>query len=226
MQKTKIEWTDYTLNPIKGLCQHACWYCYARNIYKRFKLDEHVYLRPHELTQIFKLKKPSKIFLCSTHDMFGDWIPDEWINFILKEIEKFPQHTFQILTKNPKRVHKMSLKLPDNIWFGITITNDDILNHKRLSCLINSQKHIKAKIKFISFEPLLEEIKLIQTCHLVEINWIIIGALTGPKRNQYLPKAQWIRKIIDHTDKYNIPIFMKNNLKRYWDGEFRQEFPI
>ena len=37
MQKSKIEWCDYVANPVKGVCQDQCPYCYAKRMYKRFK---------------------------------------------------------------------------------------------------------------------------------------------------------------------------------------------
>lgn len=212
MNKTKIEWTDYTWNPITG-CFNNCWYCYGRAMNKRFGKDYKPRIWSDRLNQPLKEKKPSKIFVCSIADLFGDWIPTLWIIEVLKIIAKCPQHTFQLLTKNPRRLRDFSF--PKNCWLGMTITDESYSFSATL-------KTCYPVCRFISFEPLLGEINL---KHLNWVDWIIIGALTGKKANIYYPREQWIRKILDEADRVNIPVFMKNNLKKYWEGEFRQEFP-
>jgi DNA repair photolyase len=62
MTQTMIEWADYTLNPIKGLCKYACSYCYARKMYKRFKWNEEIRFDENSFSADYKkllhLKKP------------------------------------------------------------------------------------------------------------------------------------------------------------------------
>ena len=86
MNKTKIEWTDYTWNSITG-CEYNCFYCYARRIAMRFNGHFKPTFHPDRITQPHKLKKPSKIFVCSMVDLFGDWIPDLWIEAVLATIK-------------------------------------------------------------------------------------------------------------------------------------------
>lgn len=69
--KGKIDWTDYTINPVKGKCPNVCWYCYARQMYDRFKWNPKIRFEPKVLEEIKKIKKPSKIFIGSTHELFG-----------------------------------------------------------------------------------------------------------------------------------------------------------
>ncbi len=212
MNKTKIEWTNYSINPIKGLCKRACWYCYAKKMYQRFKWNSTIKFIPEELDKIKHIKKPSRIFICSTHDLFGEWIPDKWIFNIITKLQTYPQHTFLLLTKNPNRYRDFTFR--KNFWLGMTVDSS-------CECYGGSFWHINHPT-FVSVEPLLKEITFSEP---INTNWIIIGALTGPKKNIYYPREQWIRKILTQVDRYNIPVFMKNNLKRYWEGEFRQEFP-
>jgi len=212
MNKTKIDWCDYTINPIKGLCQGGCWYCYARRMYKRFKWTQEVTYRPEELDKIAQIKEPSRIFICSTHDLFGEWIPDKWIFDIITKLQTYPQHTFLLLTKNPKRYVNWTFR--ENFWLGTTWTGEESYKFK-----LKGRKNII----FLSLEPLLKEIDGLWLNSL--IGWIILGALTGKDANIYYPREQWIRKIINEAGRLNIPIFMKKNLKPYWEGEFRQEFP-
>jgi len=216
MNKSKIEWCDYTINPIKGLCQGGCWYCYARRMYKRFKWPQEVTYRPGELNKIATIKKPSRIFIGSTHDLLGEWIPDKWIFDIITKLQTYPQHTFLLLTKNPLRYTKFTFR--DNFWCGITNDAKEELGKKFAENVVAFRNK---KNTFISFEPLLGDWGEIPS----NCKWVIIGALTGPQANTYYPREQWIRRIINEADRLNIPIFMKDNLRKYWEGEFRQEFP-
>ena len=217
MNRTKIEWTDYTANPIKGKCKTGCSYCYARKMYDRFKWDPKVRFVPEELAKISKLRKPSKIFICSTHEMFGDWIPGCWILDILSACLELPRHTFQILTKNPRRLRFFSF--PDNVWLGVTITSPS--DWFRVPFLLRSN----AKIKFISFEPLLKDVFASSQLGLFHgfqyIDWLIIGAQTKPT---VLPKPAWVYRIIDKARHEGIPLFLKPNL--HWPGDPIQEFPM
>ena len=227
MNKTKIEWTDYTVNPIKSLCKHACSYCYARRMYERFKWDETVRLDLSAFQKLEKIKQPSKIFICSTHDLFGSWIPDKWITKILSILQQYPQHTFQLLTKSPQRVYLMNLRLPDNCWFGTTVTHNNDINWRRMFHLIHEDKgkHIQSEIKFISFEPLIEELDLKSFYYFGDIDWVIIGAMTGRHSGVCQPTPEAIGIILRACDKHNIPVFMKDNIRKVWKGELRQEFP-
>lgn len=213
MNKTKIEWTDYTWNPITG-CLHGCPYCYARKIAMRFGKDG---FKPtihyDRMDQPFKVRKPALIFTVSMGDMFGDWIPSHYLIPIFETMKKCPQHIFQILTKNPKRINAVvpgDLYAP-NIWLGTTVESMDYTQR------IADLSKVPRFHKFVSFEPLLgfpgitdESVK--------EIEWFIIGARTDPI---LLPEPIWIQRIVDAANLCNIPVFEKNNLGQV----FRQEYP-
>jgi len=182
MNKTKIEWTDYTWNPIKGICPVGCWYCYARKIYKRFGWNprmQYAFDGENSWTYIEKFQrcnpKPgSKIFVCSTFELFHPMVKEKWRDEIFQIIKCNPQYTFQILTKLPQNIDR---PMPDNVWLGLTITGEeDETDAERFYALVDKAK---AKVKFISFEPLLGDIDeeiLSELCH---IHWVIIGRLTG-----------------------------------------------
>ena len=118
MNRTKIEWTDFTWNPITG-CLNSCPYCYARKIAKRFPnifpngfkptFHEDRLAEPYEeVPETFRSKNPNlslghaMIFTVSMGEMFGSWVPDTWISKILEVIRDNPWHVFQILTKCPE----------------------------------------------------------------------------------------------------------------------------
>lgn len=196
LNNTKIEWTNKTWNPVVG-CKHNCSYCYAKRLNKRFAKNNPDFepkFYPSRLNDPYKIKKPSKIFVCSMADLFGEWVPKEWIESVIKVVKENPQHTFQLLTKNPKRYSEFSF--PDNCWFGTTI---DVVNQARL----NDLKKVSG-YKFVSFEPLLGDMCMLD---LSGIDLCIVGAMTGP--NSVIPKKEWINSI-DHKN-----IFYKDNIKKY-----------
>ncbi len=221
MNKSKIEWTDYTWNPIKGLCPFNCRtpdgkeYCYGKRIYERFKLNPKERFSLLECAKPLHLKKPSKIFVCSTFELFHPVINDRQRELIFRVIRKCPQHTFQILTKFPQNIDR---EMPDNVWLGVSVTgNGDI---DRLVYLSG----ISAKVKFISYEPLLKDPLPLGWNIPKYINWVIMGRLTG-RGNKYNPKKEWIEKILEDTTINRIPLFLKNNLKSIWGNNLIQEFP-
>jgi len=171
-----------------------------------------------ELQAPFKLKEPSRIFVGSTIELFGDWIPDNWIMKILKVCLKNFRHTFQFLTKYPERMGHFSF--PANCWFGCTIEDEDSIQR-----LDNYWLHSGGGPKFLSFEPLHSSFQMYSTV-FPHFDWFIIGAETGNRKGKIAPKEEWIAGLLYQADLFGIPVFMKDNLKPYWHGELRQEFPI
>jgi len=217
MNKTKIEWTDYSWNPITG-CLHRCWYCYAKKLFTRFHKSFEPTFYPERLGELKKLKKPAKIFVCSVADLFAEWTKPEWRNAVLNEIHK-PEYNhliFQLLTKNPERIPP-EIQPKENIWIGATITCQQEL--VKIGFLVDRWKGIK----FASFEPLLSEINplLLNSEYWQKLNWVIIGKLTGSKKVKL--EEHWVKNLIHDCRSVGIPIFLKNNLK--WLKKI-QEFPI
>lgn len=232
MNKTKIEWTDYSVNPLGLGCLWLCWYCYAKrqarrlyfmklSLYKRGKIktppcelcrDFKPHFHPERLEEFSKIKKPSKIFVCSCADIFASWTKPEWRESILNEMAKYPQHNYQLLTKQPQEIPK-GRDFGKNVWIGATVTKQDEIDK------IDEIKKVKCGVKFISFEPLLEE----TFCNLSGIDWIIIGKLTGSKK---IPlQKEWVEHLLLQARKYKIPVFIKNNLKYMYSNNLIQEYP-
>lgn len=215
MNRTKISWTEYTWNPVVG-CKNHCWYCYAERMNKRFKYipkwDEPC-VKVNELYTPKRVpKEPSKIFVGSMCDLFGNWISKKIIEDVLVFVKKNPQHTFQVLTKNPKRYKEF--EFPKNCWLGQTITGKENIFGSPI---------YKDNITYYSFEPLLDYINIDSLEMLPK--WIILGAYTGPGSKKYQPKKEWIDSIVRQCKHYKIPIFMKESLKDIWDKPLIQEFP-
>lgn len=245
MQKTKIEWAKnpdgtqgFSWNPIRGLCPVKCKlpdgriYCYGRKNYKRFLWPKDISLDMHELTAPFRRKKPSGIFICSTFELFHPVTANEFspisTKFALLEmfgkmrdgifnmIKNCPQHRFYILTKFPQNIDR---EMPDNVWLGVTITKSTELPK------IGALNRAKAKLKFISFEPLLGNIDP-RYGLLRSIKWVIIGRLTSYGR-KYNPTEIQLKTMFTRIRAtiWSPPIFLKDNLKEIWGDELIQEMP-
>lgn len=215
MNKTKIEWTDYSWNPITG-CLHNCWYCYAKKLFTRFHRSFEPTFYPERLSEPSKLnnKKPVKIFCCSVADLFADWTKLKWRKQVLEAIECYGKSNqsliFQLLTKNPENLQNFAY--PDNVWVGVTINLKSELN-KIEQLRFNTNSHIK----FVSFEPLLEDVG---DLNLEGVDWIIVGKLTGSKKIKL--QNSWVMNILKQARDCKVPIFIKDNVK--WDKKI-QEFP-
>lgn len=212
----KIDWTDYTWNPISGKCNHGCLYCYMHGFWRRY--PEMAKLQFKEKYLLDKMpKKPSKIFVGSSTDMWGDWVHGELIEEVLYKVHQHKQHTFQFLTKNPKRYDDFDLSLLDNCWFG---TSEDgtfktLENHKLLVDRIP-----KDITKFVSFEPLIES-PMISFNEFAELDWIIIGA--DSSKGAKKPLKLWADFLIHKARELNIPVWIKDN---YGYPETIKEFPL
>jgi protein gp37 len=209
LNKSRIEWCDYTWNPIKGLCPVGCWYCYARKIYKRFGWDSNPSLPYGEWKEPRRLGNSHRIFVCSTFELFHP-IADKWRDDIFWVIEKSTKHTFIILTKMPERIDR---PMPPNVWLGVSVTNQEDADIR--TPLL---KQAEARTKFISAEPLLAPMSL-DHCGL---GLVIVGRLTG-HGHQRDPKREWIEDIVDSMGMSNI--FLKDNLRKIWGKSLIQEFP-
>ena len=215
MGKTKIEWCDYTINPVKGKCPVACPYCYARRLYDRFKWNPTIRLDLDAFQPLRSVRQPSRVFVGSTIELFGDWIEHSWMMDILSLCESYKRagHSFLFLTKYPENLIRWS-PFPDNCWVGVTITSN---NHK--DSYIGDLAYVRVPVKFISFEPLLEWADLAEQRKILPdrlkrwgINWLIIGQQT-PVSAKTQPKIKWVREIVKAADQAGIPVFLKDNLR-------------
>jgi protein gp37 len=212
MPKTKIEWCTHSANPVKGLCPVACEYCYARAMYKRFKWNPEIRFEPKAMLDISTIREPSRIFVGSTMELFGDWVKPEWLEMIFEYCRRMPQHIFIFLTKKPANLIKWS-PFPDNCQVGVSCTNDTAFTYAW-----EGLKDIQAKVKFISFEPLLSwnmtSDDIIFSLTTAGINQVIIGAETknGKLAKEHIPQVEWIRGIVEAADKSGVKVFLKNNL--------------
>ena len=211
MNKTKIEWTEETWNPTTGCnkVSSGCKNCYAEVMANRLKaMGTLGYENGFEfsvlyerLEQPLKKKKPTKYFVNSMSDLFHEQMPEYYLNDILDVIKKTPQHIYQILTKRENRMYDYFLNkdIPSNIWLGVSVEN----RNEGLP-RIDKLRNLKASIKFLSVEPLLEDLGFID---LKGIDWVIVGGESGVKARPM--KEEWVLNIKKQCKNQNVAFFFK-----------------
>lgn len=181
-------------------------FCFDPTFY-RYMLDE-----PQ------KWKKPRTIFVCSMADLFGDWVPDAWIQEVFTACKKAPQHRYLFLTKNPKRYvdlyAKNILPIGKGYWYGTTVTSPE--QPFFYSHVPDDNPHT-----FVSIEPIMGSFGKIKT----PPDWVIVGAETGNRKGKVAPRKKWIDGIAEECKRNRTPIFMKESLRELMGADFCQEFP-
>lgn len=171
----------------------------------------------YRLGDLDKWKQGVNIFVCSMADLFGKWVPTEWILEIFEECKKYPQHNYLFLTKNQYRLYELESqgKLPrqDNMWYGTTMTHDctDIFFR------------VEGYHCFLSIEPILEDLGEING--ITGLDWVITGAESGNRKDKVVPEKEWIVRLSEHCKKEGIPFFMKDSLEELMGEDFKTEMP-
>ncbi len=185
--------------------------------------EDHVLLFPagfeptlhrYRLRMVADKKKPANIYVCSMGELFGDWVPLEWIKTVFEACQAAPWHNYLFLTKNPSRYAELNhlglLPRQDNFWYGTRIDGDT-------EAFISDQYHT-----FLCIEPLND---FIDGFRLPQTEWIILGCnkLLPSRRN--LPKRDWIDAILRQCG--DIPVYMKRNnaIRAVWKGRLIQQYP-
>lgn len=222
-----IEWAKYTWNPVTG-CKHGCKYCYARGIaerkmgaYKDIGFAPHL----HEERLLATENLPSNVkdedkfcFVVSMGDLFGEWVPKEWIDKVMDAIRKAPDWTFLLLTKNPGRYAELGADyFPLNCWLGASGGTSDLVN-AATEAWEEMDGCGDGHVTFLSCEPLSEEIsftfttpdygsdrEIIHSC----VDWVIVGAQSNPEKQ---PDPEWVKSIISQCYETGTKLYFKPNL--------------
>ena len=214
MAQSKIEWTELTWNPTTGCdkISAGCKFCYAEVLAERLqarRIDKYkngfkLTLHEDALMIPYTWKKPRIIFVNSMSDLFHKDIPLEFIQRVFKVMNENPRHVFQILTKRADILLKYNKELEwtDNIWMGISIENNNFYERIRLL------QKTKAKIKFLSCEPLLGPLSRLP---LKGIDWVIVGGESGSKAR--IMEPEWVNNILEQCKKKKVKFFFKQ-----WGG--------
>jgi protein gp37 len=208
----RIEWASWSWNPVTG-CKHDCVYCYAKDIATRFYQQR---FKPTFIEERLKAPKAMKVpdsaennpgdknvFVCSMADLFGPWVPEEWIQAVLDAVRESPEWNYLFLTKNPKRY--LDFEFSKNCWLGTTV---DI--QSRVSLAEKSFKDLKATVKWLSCEPLLENLKF---RNLEVFDWVVIGRCSENSRTpEFQPPWNWIENLLDQAREAKCKVYFKPGL--------------
>lgn len=166
-----------------------------------------------------KLKMGNNIFVGAMSDVFGKWVPDNWLDDMFSVCVQHPIHNYLFLTKNPERYTEYGVPAGENMWYGTSITRE--IEMDRIKSLPAGCK------TFVSMEPLLENLNPEHYDDLFQrIDWIILGAETGRNKNKVVPEFEWIKRIVIKADSNAVPVFMKDSLEPIVGEEnMRRDFP-
>lgn len=207
-----IEWALWSWNPVTG-CKHNCPYCYARDIAERFyeQKFEPAFI-PSRLSAPQNTRVPSEaednigyknVFTCSMADLFGRWVPTEWIQAVLDSVSAAPQWNFLFLTKFPIRMAEFDF--PDNAWVGTTVDCQ-----ARVKPAEDAFRRINARVKWLSCEPLLEPLEF---SDLGMFQWIVIGGSSKSTQTpEWHPPRAWISRVETKAHEVGCMVYEKTNL--------------
>lgn len=234
MARSSIEWTESTWNPITGCTKISpgCKNCYAERMSNRLKaMGQPNYangfqltLHEHVLEKPLKWKAPQIIFVNSMSDMFHSKVSIEFIQRVFDVMKRAHWHNFQVLTKRSKRLTELNsnLEWADNIWMGVSVESKDYINR------IDDLRKTDAKIKFLSVEPLLGPLPLL---NLDLIDWVIVGGESGPGARKL--EKDWVTGVRDQCLNAKVPFFFKQwggvqkkKAGRLLDGRTWDDMPV
>lgn len=168
-----------------------------------------------------KLKNGQNIFVGAMADIFGEWVPREWIDEVMSACVANSIHNYLFLTKNPERYTEYGVPAGfENLWYGTSITRES-----EMSKFNYLSEYCKT---FVSLEPILEDLQPEHNNILFQqVDWIIIGAETGNRKGKTAPKWDWIKRIVLQADSYGVPVFMKESLiEIVGEKNMRREYPV
>lgn len=227
--KTSIQWTDATWNPVTGCDQISpgCAHCYAKDVARRFwaaqyppvlvdgaflpRVFEDVQIHRDRLDLPLRWKRPRMVFVNSMSDLFHEDVPDAFILDILNVIREAGAlgrgHIFQVLTKRAERMQAMMSRLPTaftrlmgNMWLGVSVENQTLANI-RVPALLETP----AAVRFVSYEPALSPVRF--GAWLKDLHWMIIGGESGPEARPFL--IEWAQSVIEDCRRAGCPVFVK-----------------
>ncbi len=231
-----VDWASWTWNPVTG-CWHNCDYCYARAIANGAKMAD-VYPKQFEPTfHVARLKAPANtpfpktierpadrnVFTCSMADLFGKWVPDDWIAQVFEQVRLYPQWNFLFLTKFPQRLRSVCDDLlkgfPDNAAVGCTVDGQ-----ARVKTAQEAFKGLRAKVRWLSVEPMQERLTFTD---MSMFDWVVMGGKSASYYNGTLafqPEWEWVDHLYSQAKAAGLKIYFKENLtvkpkETPWDKE-------
>jgi protein gp37 len=218
---SSIEWTQATWNPTTGCdkVSAGCDNCYALTLAKRLKAMgaekyQHdgdprtsgpgfgIAVHPDALRLPYTWRTPRLVFVNSMSDLFHARVPLAFIGQVLQVMWDTPQHTYQVLTKRSRRLRRLDVEWPPNLWMGVSVENARVLGR------VDDLRQVPAAVRFLSCEPLLGPLDGI---NLAGIHWVIAGGESGPRARPLDPR--WVADLRDTCRQAEVPFFFKQ-----WGG--------
>lgn len=230
MAATTIEWTrgddgsaGQVWNPVTGCSKVSagCQHCYAEALARRFQgaafrpwtaphAAANVQLHPERLDRPTQWRRPRRIFVNSTSDLFHDQVPDAYLARVWAVMAAAPQHQYQVLTKRPVRMRDWLAQhhpepLP-HVWCGTSVEQ-----RRWVDARVGALAATPAGIRFLSCEPLLGPLDLRRWLATGAIHWVIVGGESGPGARPMAPA--WVRALRDQCAAAGVAFFFKQ-----WGG--------
>lgn len=238
-EHSSIEWTDATWNPVRGCTKitPGCANCYAETFAERFRgVVGHPYEKgfdlrivPEKLTEPLRWRRPRTVFVNSMSDLFHRDVPDAYIDAVVDVMLEGSWHVYQILTKRSERLRDLlctSLRRAasaEHIWWGVSVEN-----RRHGIPRIDHLRESEAVIKFLSIEPLLEDVGVLD---LTGIDWVIVGGESGRKARPM--QREWVESLRDQCIASGVSFFFKQwggvqkkRAGRMLDGRTWDEMPM
>ena len=224
---TECQWETSAEGKIHVLGEPIYDYDYGRNAPYPYEFDPTFH--KYRLNE-YQNKKCRNIFVCSMADLFGEWVPMEWIREVFNACREAEQHRYIFLTKNPSRLRELEAdgELPDlpNFWYGSTVETypDGPAENCWNALFIPSDDYglVRAHT-FVSIEPILGDFNSQGITN--NVDWVIVGAETGLRAGKVTPERRWIENLVILCEIAETPLFMKDSLRELMGDDFKQEFP-
>jgi protein gp37/ParB-like chromosome segregation protein Spo0J len=226
----QVGWAYWTWNPVTG-CLHNCRYCYARegavvneNLSKHYPFGFKPSFYEYRLTAPVNTALPAdvtvdprkgRVFVTSMGDLFGKWVPDEWIDKVMAQCISNPQWEYLFLSKFPQRY--VGLQLPPTAWIGTTV--DD---QYRVKIAEEAFRKIEGvRVKWLSLEPLLAPLEF---SDLSMFDWIVIGSQSATEQpdgrvTEFAPPFEWVAQLTEQAHAAGCKVFQKANLLGVTDSQ-------
>ena len=229
--KTRIEWTDATWNPVTGCTKvsSGCKHCYAERDWARLSANPKTRYYGRDFTDVkchadvldlpLRWRRPRRIFVNSMSDLFHPAVPIQFLEDVMTTMELARHHTFQVLTKRPTEMldalQRIATPVPSNVWLGVSV-EDQATADERIPLLLQTP----TAVRWISAEPLLGPISLRVPFDGVRVDaalgaspgiprldWVVCGGESGPKARPMHPS--WPRSLRDQCQAAGVPFLFK-----------------
>lgn len=212
------EWINYHWNAIKGHCQHECPYCFVKSSARFKNYTQACFSDENELKT--NLGKDRTIFVGSKTDMWGPWIPKEWIEEVLKRCATYPENEYIFQSKNPGRFSEFKFSRPTRTLLGTTIETDRYpkgfqTKAPSIEERVGAMMNLYPLRRFVTIEPIMEFdlSNLLRIIEMIRPEFVVLGA-DSKGHGLKEPDGSKVLKLIRGINEMKIETRQKSNLER------------